>query len=664
MATNIKGTTIASSYDRIVLVDDDGADIGSGTTTKNIEIQTSGGSSFGVATATAVHLSTDRVGIGTAAPGADLHIEKDATTGTAPLEVLRLDVKDAGVDLAIGMGPKLSFYIPHNSASFEGAAIAGEKENADDITEPTGMSFFTAADGPSLAERVRITGSGDVGIGTKTPDGKLELSQDSADCNLIVTTYDDDSSEYSSLILRKSDGTEGASGGIVADDDILGAIRFEGLDNDSGGIFLPGAEIIARINGTPNDNVMPCDLEFHTNTGGTTTTQRMTIYEGGNVNIPGNLGLGTATSPSELLHLKSATAAGIFIEADTDNASQEDAYIKLSADNTAAGAEFAISSNAGNRITGGISANVTILGSTTANPVQFFTDDIARLNILANGNVGINCNDPVSITDIRGPAGTGTATPGVLTLSTAETTVRVGTADQLGRIDFRAPLETGGTDAILAGASIGAVCEEDFAADNNSTGLFFSTGTTAAPSERMRINRDGYVGIGTTAPVFKIDVSENEGQAGMRVIHTRDPSQLAPRCLDLDFNYTPDNTASYYIRGRDDADGTPANEFFIYADGSYAQVSDVRKKENIIDAENTLDKINQLRVVNYNKKNDVGKSLHIGMIAQEVQEIFPHLVVESDDEMKSLVMYKIGFVHLLVKAVQELSAKVTALENA
>ena len=101
---------------------------------------------------------------------------------------------------------------------------------------------------------------------------------------------------------------------------------------------------------------------------------------------------------------------------------------------------------------------------------------------------------------INGPEGTGAASAGLLVLSTAEETVRVGTVDQLGRIDFQAPSETGGSDAILVGASIFAEAEEDFSSTNNSTGLVFSTATTSAPIERMRIDQDGFVGIGTAAP--------------------------------------------------------------------------------------------------------------------------------------------------------------------
>ena len=43
--------------------------------------------------------------------------------------------------------------------------------------------------------------------------------------------------------------------------------------------------------------------------------------------------------------------------------------------------------------------------------------------------------------EVRGPAGTGADSAGVLTLSTSETTIVGASNDQLGRIDFQAPIE-------------------------------------------------------------------------------------------------------------------------------------------------------------------------------------------------------------------------------
>ena len=108
--------------------------------------------------------------------------------------------------------------------------------------------------------------------------------------------------------------------------------------------------------------------------------------------------------------------------------------------------------------------------------------------------------------EIRGTTGTGATGAGKLNLSTAELTVVDN--DVLGRIDFLAPLESSGTDAILAGASIWGEAEDTFAADNNSTALVFATNTSAAATERMRISATGHIGIGNSAlETWKTDMS-------------------------------------------------------------------------------------------------------------------------------------------------------------
>ena len=129
-----------------------------------------------------------------------------------------------------------------------------------------------------------ISDAGNVGIGTVTPEAALEIARDGAKAQLNLSAYDDSNSYYPKIVMRKADGTE-ADPDLVHDNDILGVINFEGGDNDADDVYLPGAQIIARVNGTPADNAMPCDLEFWTNTGSTGCTQNMTILESGNVGI-------------------------------------------------------------------------------------------------------------------------------------------------------------------------------------------------------------------------------------------------------------------------------------------------------------------------------------------------------------------------------------------
>ncbi len=101
---------------------------------------------------------------------------------------------------------------------------------------------------------------------------------------------------------------------------------------------------------------------------------------------------------------------------------------------------------------------------------------------------------------VDAPAGSA----GTLFLTTSELTVVDG--DVLGRINFQAPLESSGSDAILVGASIWAEADAEFTAAVNKTDLVFATAETATATEKMRLTWEGYLGIGTTIPGLPLEV--------------------------------------------------------------------------------------------------------------------------------------------------------------
>lgn len=110
----------------------------------------------------------------------------------------------------------------------------------------------------------------------------------------------------------------------------------------------------------------------------------------------------TGSLTSNSLTVTSTGAANMTLAADTNNSGQEDAVFTLSTDGGTAVGELAIQSNgAGLRITNGL-ANSIILGMNGAQAVQFFTTDIARQTILADGKVGIGTNAPTQLFEVAG----------------------------------------------------------------------------------------------------------------------------------------------------------------------------------------------------------------------------------------------------------------------
>ena len=98
-------------------------------------------------------------------------------------------------------------------------------------------------------------------------------------------------------------------------------------------------------------------------------------------------------------------------------------------------------------------------------------------------------------------------TPFILTLQTGDQDIASG--DQLGIINFQAPDEAAGSDAVLAAAGIEAVSEGDFSATSNATSLVFKTGQSEAAAEKVRITSAGLVGLGNNNPASRLGIGSS-----------------------------------------------------------------------------------------------------------------------------------------------------------
>jgi hypothetical protein len=97
----------------------------------------------------------------------------------------------------------------------------------------------------------------------------------------------------------------------------------------------------------------------------------------------------------------------------------------------------------------------------------------------------------------------------------------------------------------------------------------------------------------------------------------------------------------------------------LVCSGEVTAYSDQRLKTNVETIPNALDKINQCRGVSFDKDGRRG----LGVIAQEIQKILPEVVLEGNDENKTLSVAYGNVVGVLIEAVKELTAKVENLER-
>ena len=138
-----------------------------------------------------------------------------------------------------------------------------------------------------------------------------------------------------------------------------------------------------------------------------------------------------------------------------------------------------IPSSADGATIGSASAEFSDLFLADAGTVQLGNDQEVRL--IHNADKGVILKHTATADD----------KPVILTLQTGETDIAAN--DVLGKIEFQAPDEGTGTDAILVSAAIQAKSEGDFSASANATSLEFMTGASEAATAKVRITSAGHL---------------------------------------------------------------------------------------------------------------------------------------------------------------------------
>ena len=521
--------------------------------------------------------NSGNVGIGTSAPQRPLHVFYDSGVVGAYTAVLQGRVG--------GYGAGVSFQSVLTGGSLaEMARITADGEsswNTTASTQDAGLRFYTALDG-TVAEKMRLDASGNVGIGTSSPSSKLTVASSNVTVNAgygIAFTGDQN------RIITPDDGSFGAlikwgaTGGCRFFESTTERMRIDNagnvgigttavelggsfknviLEGGSGGIFqaqtTSGAQKMALYAdssagyvGTRTNHPV---LVVQNNTermriasdgtttlsiGGVSSTHQFNYNEsGGEIQLidstgagpilldnvsglarlykvgTGAMSIGTTganylqfiTNGSERVRIDSSGNVGIGM---SSPATKLDVDGIIRASNSGALQRYLAASNsAGTFEAGVVPDGRSYAGSVTNNPFMFYTNAAERMRIDTGGNllVGTTSAQAGSKVQVRPAYASGTFFSAYCALPSA---TAGGGGLTMGAVDTDNAQIASGSEYYSAGLhySFGTTASVIAQISGNitfSTNTGLTSGGTFTPTERMRIDASGNVGIGVSNP--------------------------------------------------------------------------------------------------------------------------------------------------------------------
>jgi Chaperone of endosialidase len=289
-------------------------------------------------------------------------------------------------------------------------------------------------------------------------------------------------------------------------------------------------------------------------------------------------------------------------------------------------------------------------------PTIFGTNDIERMRITESGNVGIGENNPIFPLNFASSIG-----------------------DKISLY---------GNGAAHYGFGIQGSLLQIYSAGSGDD-IAFGYGGSASFTERMRIKGNGAVGIGINNPSYVLEVNgrslihsggSNSTSAGIWFNNNANTSNTGFVGMESD------NAIGFYGTGTPNGWGVvmniatgnvgigisnPSQKLHvignILASGTITP-SDKRYKKNIHPIKNAINKIQQLNGVTYQLNNTdfpewkFEKGNQYGLIAQEVENIFPEIVKTIDDKGYKGVDY-VKLIPVLIEAIKEQQTQIDKLNQ-
>jgi hypothetical protein len=568
--------------------------------------------------------------------------------------------------------------------------------------------FFPAADTIAFTEggteSFRVNSSGNMGIGTTTPAGKLDVNGNGLFSGTLTATLP---SSVGAIVARNSSTTaselavrpaSGKSGWLSFTEETVADRWIVGIKNGNGGLFFNTG------NPSSNTDKMVLDSSGNLGIGTSSPSSKLEVLNGGDsiVTITGNTASGNFASVDFKRNTGTVNAAVRSQSVGGNDIGEMYFMTRPSAGSLTERMRLDSSGNLGL----GVTPSAVSVGDRVVQVRNFLFNDntngygILRYNNFFNGTNDVYLNTgAVSAFQMQGnafkwyQAASGTAGNTIsftqaMTLD-ADGRLALGATGILGTSNRASFTNTTSAKGVLAlqntsvsgysaielydnsGSQQGAmgwgnasvsVTGAASATYLYSTGpiTFLSGGTT----ERARITSGGDFGIGNSNPLYRLTVNKDTTSA---LGFFTNSNNSTPNGISIDFSAaSPDNNTQYFLYCED----STTARVILYSDGdgqnhdnSWGGISDERLKQDIVDANSQWDDIKNLRVRKYRFKSDVenGKEhAQIGLIAQEVMPVSPGLVIGSEDTQYG-VQYSILYMKA-VKALQEAMARIEQLE--
>ena len=265
----------------------------------------------------------------------------------------------------------------------------------------------------------------------------------------------------------------------------------------------------------------------------------------------------------------------------------------------------------------------------------------------ADGNVGIGTSSPAKQLQIESLTG------GTLRFSSSDTSI--GAGESLGEIDWYSNDSSGSGTGVRAFVNV----VENDSGLGRAYDMTFGTGNVATATEKMRLTKEGNLLVGTTSA--SVSTAHHLMQAGNELNLAG-----AAATSTIYFNYRAGTT----LTALRFMNGSGSTSYVACYGTSFTNSSDYRIKTDVQEVGSVLEKVAQLRPLNYIKEGVIGREF--GLIAHEAQAVFPDIVsgekdaVDEDGDMEIQGIDYAQLSTILVKAIQEQQAIIeeqkTALE--